>query len=432
MKKNVISEVNRVLEIMGLEILSEQRTIEKVIDIKKFDVQVPVPPIKGKYSAGQSDPAAFLQESVNTIIQAINDVPGASTKLEEGKLRLVEISVKAGASNYWPKHGATQFDHLMAGEGGYLQYVPKENVLSYEGKEDWDTLSKEGYTLNLNLAKLRASTYIDEITPLLDGIEGLSISDELSKVPEAMVVNTGGKNDDSNCTECGQVLILTLSFVYTDIKEFTETTCLPEIQISISVKGYGVDGHQCDEAVFKVTVNGVEIGVANLNNAQYDILSGAKWHDKYHMAAIKKVNAIESDKRYSDGKLGGERSWTTMIDTTNPDLNWGENNVLSIKSLVVTKNGTSTIKGYGGMSMVCSERGGYGRGAQGKGVCGVHVEVPFVTIKNTPEVEGQLETVYDAQPNIALAGTRGSMKTTELLTLDNCGVPIQTTVSTEG
>jgi len=77
------------------------------------------------------------------------------------------------------------------------------------------------------------------------------------------VVNTGGKIDSAGCApNCGQVLILTLSFVYTDKEEFVETKCLPEILIAIGTAGQQ-DGHICDEAIFSVRVNGAEIGIAN-------------------------------------------------------------------------------------------------------------------------------------------------------------------------
>ena len=422
MKKNILSEVNRTREIMGLPIM-EQRKETIITDVVKSDVKVPVPAIKGNYKPGKSDPSGFIENSITIIQKAINSVDGAREKLEEGNLRLVEITVKAGASNYWDKTtGPTQFDHEIVGD----KYEP-----TTDGKGPG--LSEDGYDLNMELAELRASTYIDEIKPLL-GVEeglGIEISDQLSEIPQGMVVDTGGKNDDPECTtDCGQVLILTLSFIYTDTIEKTIDICLPEIKITIGSKGKA-DGHECDEAVFKVSVNGTKIGVANLNNTgmdlEWDINKGPWIRSNEHAKGIRTMNNKWKKGRVTDSKFGGERSWTGTIDTTNPELNWGEDNTLTIKSLVKTES----VQGYrmstvGGISMsiVCNEnpQGPIGTGGYKGQKCGSHTEVPYVIIQNTPVTEGEFVTVYDDTPNIDVA--RGSMKTTLLLNLDKCGNPI--------
>jgi len=410
MKKNILSEVNRTREIMGLPIV-EQRKTTIITDTIKSDVDVPIPPIKGKYSVGDSNPSEFIVESVNTIINSLP--PVAKDKLDKGKLQLVQITVRAGASNYWDKTtGPTQFDHEIVGD----KYEPTTDG---KGPE----LSEDGYNLNLELAELRASTYIEEIEPLLEG-EGVLVGDKLSKIPQGMVVDTGGKNDKDTCTtDCGQVLILTLSFIYTDTIEKTIDVCLPEIKITIGSKGKA-DGHECDEAVFKVSVNGTKIGVANLNNTgldlEWDTKKGPWIRGNAHAKGIRAMNNKWKKGRFTDGKFGGERSWTGVIDTTNPELNWGEDNTLTMTSLVKTKNGMSTIAD----GIVCPEdsRGRIGRGGYKNQKCGSHTEVPYVIIQNTPVTEGEFVSVYDDTPNID--SVRGSMKTTLLLNLDKCGMPI--------
>ena len=177
MRKNIIEDIGRVREIMGLR---EQRK-ETIITKIPFDVQVPIPTIKGNYATGKSDPSRFIKKSINTIIKAINNTPGAADKLVSGDLQLIGINVKAGASNYWDtKTGPTQFDHKIVGD----EYKP-----TTDGKGQG--LSEDGYELNLGLAKLRASTYIQKIKPLLADLN-IDISDKLSEVPEGMVVYTGG------------------------------------------------------------------------------------------------------------------------------------------------------------------------------------------------------------------------------------------------
>lgn len=418
MKKNILSEVNRTREIMGLPIV-EQRKTTIITDTIKSDVDVPIPPIKGKYSVGDSNPSEFIVESVNTIINSLP--PVAKDKLDKGKLQLVQITVRAGASNYWDKTtGPTQFDHEIVGD----KYEPTTDG---KGPE----LSEDGYNLNLELAELRASTYIEEIEPLLEG-EGVLVGDKLSKIPQGMVVDTGGKNDKDTCTtDCGQVLILTLSFIYTDTIEKTIDVCLPEIKITIGSKGKA-DGHECDEAVFKVSVNGTKIGVANLNNTgldlEWDTNKGPWIRSNAHGKGIRTMNNTWKKGRVTDRKFGGERSWTGVIDTTNPELNWGDDNTLTMTSLVKTESDRqgyrmSTVGGIG-MSIVCSEnpQGPIGTGGYRGQKCGSHTEVPYVIIQNTPVTEGEFVSVYDDTPNID--SVRGSMKTTLLLNLDKCGIPI--------
>jgi len=418
MKKNILSEVNRTREIMGLPIV-EQRKTTIITDTIKSDVDVPIPPIKGKYSVGDSNPSEFIVESVNTIINSLP--PVAKDKLDKGKLQLVQITVRAGASNYWDKTtGPTQFDHEIVGD----KYEPTTDG---KGPE----LSEDGYNLNLELAELRASTYIEEIEPLLEE-EGVLVGDKLSKIPQGMVVDTGGKNDKDTCTtDCGQVLILTLSFIYTDTIEKTIDVCLPEIKITIGSKGKS-DGHECDEAVFKVSVNGTKIGVANLNNTgmdlEWDTNKGPWIRSNAHGKGIRTMNNTWKKGRVTDRKFGGERSWTGVIDTTNPELNWGDDNTLTMTSLVKTESDRqgyrmSTVGGIG-MSIVCSEnpQGPIGTGGYRGQKCGSHTEVPYVIIQNTPVTEGEFVSVYDDTPNID--SVRGSMKTTLLLNLDKCGIPI--------
>tara|TARA_R110000824_G_scaffold153953_1_gene325855 strand:- start:1772 stop:3061 length:1290 start_codon:yes stop_codon:yes gene_type:complete len=426
-QNNILSEVTRVREIMGLR---EQRKKTIITNTIKSDVDVPIPPIKGNYGVGESNPTKFIVESVDTIMNSLPQK--AKNMLVEGELQLVQITVKAGASNYWDSTtGPTQFDHEIVGD----EYIP-----TTDGKGKG--LSKDGYDLNMELAELRASTYIEKVKPLLEA-EGVVVGDKLSQIPQGMVVYTGGKNDKPTCTtDCGQVLILTLSFIYTNTIEKTIDVCLPEIQITIGVQGVAVDEHECDEAIFKVSVNGAKIGIANLNNGVLDrYIDGGGWSKMKNTWPKRQLGALQgkaqeswysnlpgrkSPGRETDKVQGGVRSWTTMIDTEDEKFNWGKENILEITPLVFNKGKKSYVKLKDGTEVqLCGPQAGFRP-------CGSHSEVPKVTIKNTPETAGQFATVYDAQPNIGKL-TFGSTETTELLRLDNCGVPIETeTVSTEG
>ena len=417
MQKGIISEIKRVKEIMGLQ---EQRIVTDIVDRREFDVTVPIPRIEGTYLPGKSDPSSFIGEAKDIILQSINNTPGAADKFLEGKLQLVDITVNAGASNVWSsKDGATNYDVDN-------DYKPTESGME-------SGLDSRGYEKNLTLAKQRASRFIDEITVLLRN-NGIDVSEQLSKVPNAAVVDTGGKldgeRDRSEYPNPGQVLFLDLSFNYLDVEEKIQVTCLPEIKISVGVLGANVDGHQCDEAIFKVTLNGATLGIANLNNGAFDVFaykmkSGVQWNyagwprqhfgplqGKHQMVPYLNLPGQNTNKRTTDGKKGGVRTWTTTIDTNDEKYNWGEDNVLEITPLVKVRGGNSEVGG----AIMCK------KGMYRDRSCGSHSEVPNVVIQNTPETAGQFVTIYDDQPNIQMP--IGSTDTTELLRLDNCGVPI--------
>ena len=221
--------------------------------------------------------------------------------------------------------------------------------------------------------------------------------------------------------------------MYTDVIEQFKETCEPGIEITIAVQGVGVDEHECDEAIFKVSVNGAKIGTANLNNGVLDrYIEGGGWNKMKGIWPKEQLGAMQggimqswysmlpgrkSPGRKTDGAQGGKRSWTTMIDTEDEKFNWGEENILEITPLVFNKGKKSYVKVKSvGDVQLCGPQAGFRP-------CGSHSEVPKVTIKNTP-VEGQLTTVYDTQPNIGKL-TFGSTDTTELLRMDDCGVPIE-------
>ena len=420
MKKQILSEISRVRQIMGLH---EQFITKEKIGEDKVDVVVDVPPIKGTYTPASSDPTSFIGESVTTIMTAIDNTQKAAEKLAEGKLQLVDINVKAGASNVWDSDdGATNYD------------VDNNYEPTTEGEDQ--TLDSAGYGKNVTLAEERANTYIEMVIPLLD-TAGLNISEQISKTPDTVVVNTGGEldrdRDENIYPNPGQVLILTLSFMYTDVIEQFKETCEPGIEITIAVQGVGVDEHECDEAIFKVSVNGAKIGIANLNNGVLDrYIDGGGWNKMKSIWPKEQLGALQgtfqenwyrnlpgrnSPGRETDKVQGGKRSWTTMIDTEDEKFNWGEENILENTPLVFNKGKNSYVEIKGGTDVqLCGPQAGFRP-------CGSHSEVPKVTIKNTP-VEGQLTTVYDTQPNIGKL-TFGSTDTTELLRMDDCGVPIE-------
>lgn len=235
--------------------------------------------------------------------------------------------------------------------------------------------------------------------------------------------------------------------------------CLVGMEITIGYyAGKNRSQHECDEAIFELRMNGVSLGIVNLNNSSLDmgydyvmnrykkdqerydksvseferlVASGVykererkkilpsetptpKWPLVFRQRAsemgyetvepfIDELNKINNSfKEYgrkSDGKSGGNRSQTFILDGARAksiiDNSPSDKIVLSIIPLV-SKDGKYKIFYK----------------------TGTHADTPWVTIKSRKS-----ETpLFNGEPNIGMK--RGSTAETILLTTDLCGNPI--------
>jgi len=264
---------------------------------------------KNKYSYGFSIRAFFPStgssdkvygESLKTLKEQIlsNIDDKQKERINRGLLAISITNIKGiwgSASNYL--NGPlvpTNWNNRSVINSGYESTVPEiKDKLKGKDTADWKK--------NLGYAKNRGKNFLNWVKT--SGVkEGIRLNPN-TEIPEskAMIMDTGGcideERDISKYKNPGQNLLVYGNIQLIPIrKEFTpeETKeCLNGASISI---GYIPDGsHTCDYALFYVYANGVEIGVANLNNGDGDV-SG------------RLSNSVYSKNRKSDGKKGGKRS----------------------------------------------------------------------------------------------------------------------------
>lgn len=235
--------------------------------------------------------------------------------------------------------------------------------------------------------------------------------------------------------------------------------CIVGLEVTIGYyAGKNKSQHECDEAIFELKMNGVSLGIVNLNNSSLDmgydyvmnrykkdqesyekrvanferllaagvykererkkILPSEKPTVKWPLYITRRAsemgyktvepfieelnkvnNSFKEYGRKSDGKSGGNRSQTFILDGAKAksiiDNAPSDKIVLSIKPLV-SKDGKYKIFYQ----------------------TGTHADTPWVTIINR-KVE---KTLFDGEPNAGMK--RGSTQETILLTTDLCGNPL--------
>jgi len=432
MKKQILSEVNRVREIMGFTILEQKKEIVKVGEEKGEYIELDTIIFNSTYKASDDKTSQeMFNLFLNKLLESIGNNSDANDAYEKGTLELKSATVTAGASNYYssaPTAADVMNDRVTpmppleteeGADGNPLKIYPLPYYNENEVIVKWDKNSKP-YRGNLDLALRRADNFINTLAEKLPAISishglpsGISVFPQLSRIPNGSIVDTGGVidklRDKSAYPNPGQVIIADLTFGYVETIEVFEETCTANITIEISAGG-PKGGHKCDEAIFSVRINGSNIGIANLNNSYIDVKATKVKNIKKDEGNGRSIDpkiylpGLPTSKRYpnqriSDGQEGGVRTSVFTIDSSNPDLKWGEVNKIEIKSLV-KPNGT-----FGSVQL---------------GSRGIHADVPNVKITNsngiaTPGGENGFT------PNVGM--DRGSMKTTELLLVDKCGVP---------
>jgi|7_EtaG_2_1085326.scaffolds.fasta_scaffold04811_2 hypothetical protein len=294
MKKNILTEIERVREIMGL--IREQQMVYIRKLVSDIDIEIPLR-YEYNYPTGVDDPSPFINTVVAGIIKEINSNTQHAALLKAGKLQLDSIDVKAGASNYWNKPMIPEIGNaFVADDNKTLVEVTDERWEELAAKDgykgDWKkwlelkkagsypgtffTEKSENIKANKDLATRRAKRFIGAIIPLFKE-EKIDVS-KLSTNPEGFIIDTGGATDDNNedskASKKGQALIITLVFSFIEKIYEVEEDCLVHLKCTI---GYytnkGQHNHFCDEAIFDVKMNGVSLGIANLNNGALDVFT---------------------------------------------------------------------------------------------------------------------------------------------------------------
>ena len=111
-------------------------------------------------------------------------------------------------------------------------------------------------------------------------------------------------------------------FVRLKVTATSQSECLIGLEVMI---GYiGTTGHQCDEALFELKMNGVSLGIANLNNGKYDTSGFTKnivLTDS--MLGVKKLMKTHNDKMYTK-MINAERRKYVNFRKSNPETSYKE------------------------------------------------------------------------------------------------------------
>jgi len=111
-------------------------------------------------------------------------------------------------------------------------------------------------------------------------------------------------------------------FVRLKVTATSQSECLIGLKVLI---GYiGSSGHDCDEALFELKMNGVSLGIANLNNGQYDVSGFTKkivLSDP--MIDVKKL-INEHNKKMYDKIVNAERRKYNNWRRSNPGTSYKE------------------------------------------------------------------------------------------------------------
>lgn len=312
------------------------------------------------------------------------------------------------------------------------------------------------------LSQKRGESMKNFLNSYFQSLVGKTISQaDLPEIPEAKtIIGTTDYSGPKDLQDKSKVALYNQEqFVRAVISAEKNYECIVGLEVTIGYyAGKNKSQHQCDEAIFELKMNGVSLGIVNLNNSSldmgYDYVMNRYKKDQesyekrvanferllaagvYKERERKKIlpsetptvkwplyitrrasemgyktvepfieelnkvnNSFKEYGRKSDGKSGGNRSQTFVLDGSKAksiiDNAPSDKIMLSIIPLI-SKDGKYKIF-YGS---------------------GTHADTPWVTIINR-KVD---KTLYDGEPNIGMK--RGSTQETVLLTTDLCGNPL--------
>tara|TARA_R110000744_G_scaffold26974_1_gene66101 strand:+ start:131 stop:1408 length:1278 start_codon:yes stop_codon:yes gene_type:complete len=311
MKKNILTEVVRVHEIMEANTIEEQnfkigKTIVTGEPTKGEPLRI-VTDREAKYkamadSADDGVGAPFFWSVLNALEEKFpsgnpnGDNSGGWTKHKD-KIKLKKVTIRSGASNFY-KGAVTEADVMndrvtpmpapitISGE----ETVSGKDLLTYdlpyyddnEVVVKWDKNSKP-YKANLALARRRGENFLVWIKDNLKA-NGLLVLDPMEKEDvESYVVDTGGVIDkdrvESAYPNPGQFITMDLELGSEGVFGEETAECLVDMKIFVSyIQGKSPKGHNCDAAIFDVFLNKEYVFTANLNNSNDPDVGDSKKH----------------------------------------------------------------------------------------------------------------------------------------------------------
>jgi hypothetical protein len=260
------------------------------------------------------------------------------------------------------------------------------------------------------LSARRGESMKDYLETYFKSLIGKTISeDEMPIIPEPVVTigNTpySGPNDLNDQRKMRQYN--SEQFVRAIVSAEQTSACLYGLRF---VASYQNDGsHTCDEAIFEFKMNGVSIGIANLNNGELDLWTTDKLEKaknsafnnfpRANMDNIAKINDMfKKTMRYTDNTIGGSRRQILKLTKEMADRIRQVNPNEIVITLVPLVSQNSYYKDFF--------------------TKGTHDSAPFIQIfdKNNKEL-------YSGSPLVGLQ--KGATEEVVLLKTDGCGKVIQ-------
>ena len=434
MKKNIISEVSRVREIMGLPLISEQEhyDIGKVVvrgDVDKGEpIQIIVDKV-AKYAvlddAAESVAEPFIADVVDKLKEKFD---GDLQKAIDAGMTLTKAIIRSGASNYY-KNGST------------VANVENDRFTPITEKQDvkWNEKSTP-YKNNAALAKSRGTNFLAYIKAALKK-KGINNLDSLeSEDIQSVIVDTGGVIDENRVEKDypnpGQFLTMDLQFDKAPGGGGL-TECLVDMSILVGYYRTGHDysdgltsgqDHMCDSAIFDVYLNKIYVFTANLNNNHDPGGTGPHGGQPYQQKIkdSKKYRVINPDKPGSNVACGvtinNALAQQIMKDTNDKTIEVGiEGQVEGGKSPGEKSSGGHQFGGpnavrdttyQGEYLYVCGRPGYHAQPCPTDQQLNLHAQVPMVTL-----MWGDGEQKV-SEPNVTL--TRGENVYKKIMTFDVC------------
>ena len=435
MKKNILSEVNRVREIMGFGLIVEQDDIRYDIGktvVKGGEKGEPIQIIidkAAKYDVLDDAAESVGEPFITEVIDKLSEKFGGSLKKAiEAGMTLTKAIIRSGASNFYSR-GSTESNVT--------------NDRFTQSPEDQDVKYKKGsqpYKDNLALAKSRGTNFLTYIKEALKG-KGVNNLDSLeSEDIESVIVDTGGVIDSNRVEKDypnpGQFITLDLQFDKVGGSPGI-TECLVDMSILV---GYYRTGHEysdgltsgqdhyCDSAIFNVFLNNIYVFTANLNNNHDPGGAGPHGAQPYQekIKASKKYRVINPDKPGGNVACGvtinNALAQQIMGETNDKTIEVGiEGQVEGGKSPGEKSSGGHQFGGpnavrdttyQGEYLYVCGKPGYHAQPCPTDQQLNLHAQVPMVTLKWG---DGEQKVT---EPNVTL--TRGENVYKKIMTFDVC------------
>jgi hypothetical protein len=353
--------------------------------------------------------------------------------------------------------GITDFINKNKGSAVTIQIEAGESQVTNVDNED---SSKPKLQPGV-LSQRRGESMVNFLTQYFQGLVTNGAIDKMPVIPAPITkIGTTPYKAGTTDLQTKKDLYQQEQFVRAIISAKKDYECLLGMEITIGYyQGKNTANHECDEAIFEIRMNGVALGIVNLNNSTLDmgidyvrnnfqkkqtnyektvseferLLAAGVYKERERKKMVPEKPVIEwpqsmrlrasqlgyktiepfievlenvnnSFKEYgrkTDGKPGGNRSQTFILDGAKAksiiDNSPSDKIILSIIPLV-SKDGKYKIFYQ----------------------TGTHADTPWVTINSGKSKK----TLFDGEPNLNLK--RGATTETVLLQTDLCGNPIKT------